>query len=53
MTNAGLKQAQSFSHILSHYDKPVSDSVIAVIWEGSRLLLAEVQAIGVDEKPFS
>ena len=49
MTDRGLKQVNNPSAIfLSHYETPVSGSVVMVTWEGSRPLLVEVQAL-VDE----
>ncbi|WP_423062736.1 DNA repair protein RadA [Candidiatus Paracoxiella cheracis] len=49
MTDKGLKQVNNPSAIfLSHYEAPVSGSVVMVTWEGSRPLLVEVQAL-VDE----
>jgi DNA repair protein RadA/Sms len=49
MTDKGLREVSNPSAIfLSHYEKPVSGSVIMPTWEGSRPILVEVQAL-VDE----
>src|SRR3990167_7282624 len=46
MTDKGLKQVNNPSALfLSHYETPVSGSVVMVTWEGSRPLLVEVQAL--------
>jgi len=49
MTEEGLKEVQNPSAIfLSRYQQASAGSVVTVIWEGSRPLLVEVQAL-VDE----
>jgi len=49
MTEAGLKEVKNPSAIfLSRTDEPMAGSVVMVIWEGSRPLLVELQAL-VDE----
>jgi DNA repair protein RadA/Sms len=49
MSDEGLKEVQNPSAIfLSRYQEAASGSVVIVIWEGSRPLLVEVQAL-VDE----
>ncbi len=46
MTDAGLKEVSNPSAIfLSRYEQPAAGSVITVIWEGSRPLLIELQAL--------
>jgi DNA repair protein RadA/Sms len=46
MTDKGLKQVSNPSSIfLSHYETPVSGSVIMSTWEGSRPMLVEIQAL--------
>lgn len=46
MTDKGLRAVNNPSAIfLSRYDKAVAGSVVMVTWEGSRPLLAEVQAL--------
>lgn len=52
MTELGLKQIKNPSAIfLSRAAQPSPGSVVMVIWEGSRPLLIEVQAL-VDESPY-
>ena len=52
MTEKGMKQIKSPSAIfLSRGDEPAAGSVVMVIWEGSRPLLVEIQAL-VDESPY-
>jgi DNA repair protein RadA/Sms len=49
MTERGLKEVKNPSAIfLSRLEEPVPGSVVMVIWEGSRPLLVEIQAL-VDE----
>jgi DNA repair protein RadA/Sms len=46
MTDTGLKEVKNPSAIfLSRYDLPMPGSVVMVIWEGSRPLLVEMQAL--------
>lgn len=52
MTELGLKQVKNPSAIfLSRSPEPAPGSVVVVIWEGTRPLLVEVQAL-VDESPY-
>ncbi|MBE0493563.1 MAG: DNA repair protein RadA [Thiomicrospira sp.] len=52
MTELGLKQVKNPSAIfLSRANEPSPGSVVMVIWEGSRPLLVEIQAL-VDESPY-
>ncbi|HEY9017188.1 DNA repair protein RadA [Thiomicrospira sp.] len=52
MTELGLKQVKNPSAIfLSRANEPAPGSVVMVIWEGSRPLLVEIQAL-VDESPY-
>ncbi len=52
MTDKGMKQVKNPSAIfLSRGDEPAPGSVVMVIWEGSRPLLVEIQAL-VDESPY-
>jgi DNA repair protein RadA/Sms len=52
MTDKGMKQIKNPSAIfLSRGDDVAAGSVVMVIWEGSRPLLVELQAL-VDESPF-
>ncbi len=52
MTDKGMKQIKNPSAIfLSRGDEPAPGSVVMVIWEGSRPLLVEIQAL-VDESPY-
>ncbi|MBD3754109.1 MAG: DNA repair protein RadA [Gammaproteobacteria bacterium] len=52
MTEKGMKQIKNPSAIfLSRGDEPAPGSVVMVIWEGSRPLLVEIQAL-VDESPY-
>ncbi|HIJ78421.1 MAG: DNA repair protein RadA [Desulfobulbaceae bacterium] len=46
MTDTGLKEVKNPSAIfLSRYEQPMPGSVVMVIWEGSRPLLVEIQAL--------
>jgi len=46
MTSTGLKEVKNPSAMfLSRSDKPSSGSVVTVIWEGTRPLLVEIQAL--------
>ncbi|WFE68876.1 DNA repair protein RadA [Thiomicrospira sp. R3] len=52
MTELGLKQIKNPSAIfLSRGSEPAAGSVVMVIWEGSRPLLVELQAL-VDDSPY-
>lgn len=52
MLEAGLKEVKNPSSIfLSRGDEPAAGSVVMVIWEGTRPLLIEIQAL-VDDSPF-
>jgi len=52
MTERGMKQVKNPSAIfLSRGEDPAPGSVVMVIWEGSRPLLVEIQAL-VDESPY-
>ncbi|WP_044407235.1 DNA repair protein RadA [Thiomicrospira microaerophila] len=52
MTELGLKQVKNPSAIfLSRGSEPAAGSVVMVIWEGSRPLLVELQAL-VDDSPY-
>ncbi len=52
MTEKGMKQIKNPSAIfLSRGDEPAPGSVVMVIWEGSRPLLVEIQAL-VDDSPY-
>lgn len=52
MTDKGMKQIKNPSAIfLSRGDAPAPGSVVMVVWEGSRPLLVEIQAL-VDESPY-
>ncbi|WEJ63210.1 DNA repair protein RadA [Thiomicrorhabdus lithotrophica] len=52
MTEKGMKQIKNPSAIfLSRGDEAAPGSVVMVIWEGSRPLLVEIQAL-VDESPY-
>jgi DNA repair protein RadA/Sms len=52
MTELGLKQVKNPSAIfLSRSPEPTPGSVVVVIWEGTRPLLVEVQAL-VDDSPY-
>jgi DNA repair protein RadA/Sms len=52
MTELGLKQVKNPSAIfLSRAAEPAPGSVVMVIWEGTRPLLVEVQAL-VDQSPY-
>ncbi len=52
MTDKGMKQIRNPSAIfLSRGDGVSSGSVVMVVWEGSRPLLVEIQAL-VDESPY-
>lgn len=52
MTEKGMKQIKNPSAIfLTRGDEPAPGSVVMVIWEGSRPLLVEIQAL-VDESPY-
>lgn len=52
MTEKGMRQIQNPSAIfLSRGDEPAPGSVVMVVWEGSRPLLVEIQAL-VDESPY-
>ena len=49
MTDTGLKEVKNPSAIfLSRHDKPMPGSAVMVIWEGSRPLLVEIQALADD-----
>ncbi|WIO74485.1 DNA repair protein RadA [Porticoccaceae bacterium LTM1] len=53
MTETGLKEVHNPSAIfLSRADEVASGSVVTVVWEGTRPLLVELQAL-VDESPFN
>lgn len=46
MTDRGLREVTNPSAIfLSHYEQPIAGSVIMTVWEGTRPLLVEVQAL--------
>ncbi|WP_373019414.1 DNA repair protein RadA [Thiomicrorhabdus sp.] len=52
MTDKGMKQVKNPSAIfLSRGEEPAPGSVVMVVWEGSRPLLVEIQAL-VDESPY-
>jgi len=52
MTEKGMKQIKNPSAIfLSRGEEPAPGSVVMVIWEGSRPLLVEIQAL-VDDSPY-
>lgn len=52
MTETGMKQIKNPSAIfLSRGEHPAPGSVVMVVWEGSRPLLVEIQAL-VDESPY-
>ena len=52
MTDKGMKQIKNPSAIfLSRADEPSPGSVVMVLWEGSRPLLVEIQAL-VDDSPY-
>ncbi len=52
MTEKGMKQIKNPSAIfLSRGEEPAPGSVVMVVWEGSRPLLVEIQAL-VDESPY-
>lgn len=52
MTESGMKQVKNPSAIfLSRSEEAVPGSVVLVVWEGSRPLLVEIQAL-VDESPY-
>jgi DNA repair protein RadA/Sms len=52
MTEKGMKQVKNPSAIfLSRGEEPAPGSVVMVVWEGSRPLLVEIQAL-VDESPY-
>lgn len=52
MMETGLKEVKNPSSIfLTRSDKPVSGSVVMVVWEGTRPILVEIQAL-VDESHF-
>lgn len=52
MTEKGMKQIKNPSAIfLTRGDEPAPGSVVMVVWEGSRPLLVEIQAL-VDESPY-
>jgi DNA repair protein RadA/Sms len=52
MLEAGLKEVKNPSSIfLSRSDQPVSGSSVMVVWEGTRPILVEIQAL-VDESHF-
>lgn len=52
MTDKGMKQIKNPSAIfLSRAEEPSPGSVVMVLWEGSRPLLVEIQAL-VDESPY-
>ena len=49
MTDTGLKEVKNPSAIfLSRHDKPMPGSAVMAIWEGSRPLLVEIQALADD-----
>jgi DNA repair protein RadA/Sms len=53
MTDRGLKEVSNPSAIfLSRYSEPAAGSVVMVMWEGSRPMLIEVQAL-VDDSPLA
>lgn len=53
MTETGLKEVNNPSAIfLSRADEIASGSIVTVVWEGTRPLLVELQAL-VDESPFN
>ncbi|MGS2724738.1 DNA repair protein RadA [Porticoccus sp. GXU_MW_L64] len=53
MTEVGLKEVNNPSAIfLSRADEIASGSLVTVVWEGTRPLLVELQAL-VDESPFN
>jgi DNA repair protein RadA/Sms len=52
MLETGLKEVKNPSSIfLTRSDKPVSGSVVMVVWEGTRPILVEIQAL-VDDSHF-
>ena len=52
MTEQGLKEVKNPSAIfLSRTEQPASGSVVMVVWEGTRPLLVEIQAL-VDDSPL-
>ena len=52
MTDRGMKQIKNPSAIfLSRGEEPAAGSVVMAVWEGSRPLLVEIQAL-VDESPY-
>lgn len=52
MTEQGLKEVKNPSAIfLSRTEEPASGSVVMVVWEGTRPLLVEIQAL-VDDSPL-
>jgi len=52
MLDVGLKEVKNPSSIfLSRAEEPAAGSVVTIIWEGTRPLLVEMQAL-VDESPF-
>lgn len=52
MLETGLKEVKNPSSIfLSRSEKPVSGSIVMVVWEGTRPILVEIQAL-VDESHF-
>lgn len=52
MTEQGLKEVKNPSAIfLSRGEEPASGSVVMVVWEGTRPLLVEIQAL-VDDSPL-
>jgi DNA repair protein RadA/Sms len=52
MLETGLKEVKNPSSIfLSRSDRPVSGSVVMVVWEGTRPILVEIQAL-VDDSHF-
>lgn len=52
MMETGLKEVKNPSSIfLSRSEKPVSGSIVMVVWEGTRPILVEIQAL-VDESHF-
>jgi DNA repair protein RadA/Sms len=52
MMETGLKEVKNPSSIfLTRSDKPVSGSVVMVVWEGTRPILVEIQAL-VDDSHF-
>jgi DNA repair protein RadA/Sms len=52
MMETGMKEVKNPSSIfLTRSDKPVSGSVVMVVWEGTRPILVEIQAL-VDESHF-